>query len=349
MPESTNIELPSGAVPATGEGTVPGSVPGGPDTGRERRQPVLARWALVGVLLAIIAVFSILEPDIYFTRANLEAVAVTQAVLAILAVATLLPLIIGAFDVSVGANLGLGGVLAAGLAANQGLSGGTAIVLAILICTVVGLCNGLLVARGGIDPFIATIAVSTILSGVVLWYTEGQVISAGVPKVILDIGSSQPLGVPLPIWILLVIVLLVWYLTEHTPLGRYLYAVGGSREAARLSGINVTRLTIIAFLISGFLAGVAGVVQAGVIGGGNPTVGPSFLLPAFAAAFLGATAIKLGAFNVWGTIVAVYLLAAGVTGLVQVGVPTYVEPIFNGSALIIGVGLVRLLRSRTEA
>lgn len=348
MPDSPKVEIERDAPGAVTEGLSP--TPGPTlDEDSNGRQPVLARWALVGVLLAIIALFSALEPDIYFTRANLEAVAVTQAVLAILAVATLLPLIIGAFDVSVGANLGLGGVLAAGLAAKQGLPGGAAIVLAIGICTAVGLVNGLLVARGGIDPFIATIAVSTILGGVVLWYTDGQVISAGVPKVILDIGSSQPLGIPLPIWILLVIVVLVWYLTEHTPLGRYLYAVGGSREAARLSGINVTRLTVIAFLISGFLAGVAGVVQAGVIGGGNPTVGPSFLLPAFAAAFLGATAIKLGAFNVWGTIVAVYLLAAGVTGLVQVGVPTYVEPIFNGSALIIGVGLVRVLRSRTEA
>lgn len=307
----------------------------------------LAPWALPFILLAIVAVFSILRPESYFTDANFKTIAVTQAVLVILAIAALIPLIAGEFDVSVGANLGLGGVLGAGLAAKSGLPGGLAIVLALTVCTTIGFVNGLLVAVAGINSFIATLGMSTLLYGAVLWYTDGQVIFAGLPEPLLKIGEESLLGIALPVWIMAVVVLIVWYVTQHTPLGRYWHALGGSREAARLSGLNVRGLTILAFMSAGFLAGLAGLVQAGELGAGNPTLGPNFLLPALAAVFLGATAIKIGSFNVWGTIVAVYLLAAGVTGLVQVGVASYIEPIFNGLALILGVGLVRLLRKET--
>ena len=320
----------------------------GPSTSRPGWSVRLAPWALPLALVLVVAVFSILRPSTFFTSGNFKTIAVTQAVLAILALAAMVPLIAGAFDVSVGANLGLGGVLATGLASKSHLSGGLAITLALLVCTLVGLGNGLLVAKAGINPFIATLGTSTIIAGVVVWYTSGTVIFSGIPKVLVDVGQNHLLGIALPVWVMGMVVIGVWYVTQHTPLGRYWYALGGSREAARLSGLNVDGLTVLAFVVAGLLAGLAGVVQAGELGAGNPTLGPSFLLPAFAAAFLGATAIKLGSFNVWGTFVAVYLLAAGVTGLEQVGVPSYVEPVWDGVALIVGVGLVRTLRREPD-
>lgn len=311
---------------------------------REPRGVALARWALPGLLVLLVIIFSIISTDTFATVANFTTIGQQQSVLAILAIAALLPLIIGAFDVSVGGNLGLGAILATGLAAKQGLPAGVAVGAAVGICTFVGLANGLLVGVVKINPFIATLGMSTILTGTTLWYAKGSVIFQGIPHVLVSAGQNKALGVPLPVYYLLVVVVVAWYLTEFTPLGRYLFAVGGSFEAARLSGLNVTGLTVLTFTLSGFLAGVAGAVQAAQLGSGNPTVGPSFLLPAFAAAFLGATTIKVGSFNVPGTIVAVFFLAIGVNGLELNGVPSYIEPIFNGVALIAGVSLVRLLR-----
>jgi ribose transport system permease protein len=306
-----------------------------------------APWALPMVFVLMVAFFSIARPDTYFTSGNFKTIAVTQAVLAILALAAMLPLIAGSFDVSIGANLGLGGVLCTGLSAHSHLPGGLAVVIAIAVCTSVGLINGLLVAKGGINAFIATLGTSSVITGVVVWYSSGAVIFERVPRIVTSVGQSEFLGIALPVWIMAGVGLILWYITQQTPIGRYLYALGDSIDAARLSGINVGALTILAFVGAGFLAGLAGVVQAGEISAGNPTVGPSFLLPAFAAAFLGATAIKIGSFNVLGTLLAVYLLAAGVQGLEQMGVASYVEPVFNGVALIVGVGLVRWLRKDT--
>ena len=125
----------------------------------------------------------------------------------------------------------------------------------------------------------------------------------------------------------------------HTPFGRYIYAVGGGREVARLAGINTDLLTILAFTLSGFMAGIAGVLETATVGAAHPDVGPQFLLPAFAAAFLGATTIQPGRFNVLGTVVALFLLAVGIGGFQQLGAPFWVSPVFNGTALLIAVGL----------
>lgn len=317
----------------------------GPETpAKGDRAIALSRWALPALLVVFLVVFSVLRPDTYFTVNNFRTIAVTQAVLGILALAAVLPLVIGAFDVSIAANLGLSSILVTGLSAKSGLPAVVAIILAILVCTIIGLINGTIIGRLEINPFIVTLAMSTIISGLVLWYSNGTTIYENVPKLLHDIGFTRIIGVPLPVWILGVIALIAWYVTQHTPLGRYLYALGGSAEAARLSGLKVTGLTVLTFALAGMLAGIAGVVQAGELGVGNPTVGPDLLLPAFAAAFLGATAIRVGSFNVWGTIIAVYLLAAGVTGLEQVGVPSFVEPIFNGVALMVAVTVVHVLR-----
>jgi ribose transport system permease protein len=161
---------------------------------------------------------------------------------------------------------------------------------------------------------------------------------------LLDIGKAHVLGIPLPIIYLLVVAVAAWFVLEQTPIGRRLTAVGGSKEASWLSGLKVERFTFAAFVAAGVLAGVAGVLEAALLGTGQPSEGPDFLLPAFSTVFLGATTIRLGVFNVPGTIIALFTIAAATTGLQLMGAPFYITPIFQGVALLIAVICVRLLR-----
>jgi ribose transport system permease protein len=304
----------------------------------------LARFALLGVLLAFVVFFSIARPDTYFTVDNLTTTLSQQAVLGILVIALILPLVIGEFDLSVAANLGLGAILVTGLPAKSGVGLVPAMVLTLVACSAVGLVNGLLVARVGINSLIVTLGMSTIVSGGVLWYTNGAVIYNGIPPGLGDIANADVLGIPLPGVCLFVVAVVTWFVLEQTPFGRYLYALGGSKEASELSGLPVRKLTVAAFVLCGLLAGVAGILQAGLLGVGNPTVGPPFLLAAFAAVFLGATAVQVGVFNVWGSMIAVFTLAAGITGLQLMGVAFYVAPVFQGVALLVAVIVVRVIR-----
>lgn len=303
----------------------------------------LARFALPFILLGFSTFFSIVKTQSFFTLDNLRGILATHSVLAILALATMLPLIIGEFDLSVGANLGLAAILVTGLPSREGQGFAVAIAAALAASTTVGLINGLLVARGGINAFITTLGTGTVVTGGILWYTGGNVFYQNIPPTLLTIGSGDAAGIPYPVVLLAATGLILWYILEHTPLGRYLYALGGSRDAARLAGVRVQVLTVCAFTACGFLAGMAGVLESATLGSGNPTVGPDFLLPAFAAAFLGATAIKPGTYNVLGTLFAVFTLQTGIVGLQLLGVPFFIEPIFNGVALIVAVGATRLL------
>jgi ribose transport system permease protein len=254
------------------------------------------------------------------------------------------PLIVGDFDLSVAGNLGLGAILVTGLPSKNGIGLIPAMIFALLACTAVGLINGVLVHILRLNAFIATLATGLILGGLTDWYTQSQIIFENIPIALPDFGKDRLFGVPYPVLVVIAIAALAWYLLEQTPIGRYFYAVGGSREASRLSGLKVTKLGIGAFMISGFLAGVAGVLESAVVGTGNPAVGSSFLLPAFAAVFLGATAIRVGNFNVIGTLVAVLTIAVGVAGLQLIGLPFYIEPIFNGAMLIFAVLATKFLR-----
>ncbi len=304
----------------------------------------LARIALPVILVILVVVFSVLRPDTFFTVQNLRTVLNIQAVLAILAIGLLLPLIVGELDLSIAANLGLGLMLVTGLTSQQSLPLVPAIVIAVLACTGVGLLNGFLVTKVRINSLIATLGMSTIITGVVAAYSQGAVFYENIPASLLAIGKGQAFGIPLPVIYAIVITMAMWYLLSSTPIGRYLYAIGGSKDAARLSGVPVRRLTIAAFGGAGLLAGVGGVVQAGILGSGNPAVGPPLLLPAFAAVFLGATAIQPGVFNVFGLIVAVVTLQVGTTGLALLGAPFWIEPIFTGAALIVAVASARFLQ-----
>jgi ribose transport system permease protein len=306
---------------------------------------LVSRYAMLGLMILMIVGFSIVCRGTFPTFTNLKVVLTTQAVTAVLAIAMVFPLVVGAFDLSIGAVCGLCSVLTAGLTAQWlHLPVAAAAFIAVMIGLFIGLINGLLVTKIGINALISTLGMATLLGGLVLSWTKGASIAYNIPASLLTIARTQLLGIPLPAFYMAGIGLISWYLLEKTPFGRYLYAIGGSKEAARLAGVNVRRLTLVCFVIAGALAGLGGVMTASRTGVGDPSVGPNFILPVFASALLGAAAVKPGVFNVAGTFVGVFTLAVGVNGLQLLGVPFWIEPIFNGLALIIAVALTRYLQ-----
>ena len=159
-----------------------------------------------------------------------------------------------------------------------------------------------------------------------------------------QIARAKVWGVTAPVFYLFIVALILWFLLEQTATGRSLYAIGFGRETARLSGIKTERLRFMSLLVSAFVSGMAGVVLTARITVGSPTIGPAFLLPAFAAAFVGATQLRGGRFNVWGTLVAVYLIVTGNTGLSLAGAPLWAPQVFVGVTLIVAIGLTGVRR-----
>ncbi len=315
--------------------------------GPSRLMRIVEAYAMVGIVAAMIVFFSLFGPSsaAFPTTANLQAVLGGQAVLAIVTLAALVPLVCYEFDLSVGSILALSAVMSA-----SAYSSGAPLVVGILvgigIGLLVGLVNGLIITRGGVNAVVTTLGTSTIIAGLITWKTGGQAIVQGIPGSLTAAGSGNTLGIPRPILFMAVVAGLVYYLLQHTPLGRYLDMAGSNPPAARLVGLDTKRLTLTAFLLSGVLSGVAGVLQVARDGAANPGVGDAFTLPALAAAFLGFTAVRPGRFNVGGTLVAIAFLATLNSGLNLSGADPYVNSIVNGLALIVGVALTGLLWRR---
>ena len=320
--------------------------PGGPSAqteqpaGSQRVLGFIERYALVMLFVATFLFFCFwpATSDTFPTSANIKNVLGNQAVIGILAMAIIIPLVAGEFDFSVGSVAGLTQVLCAGFMSRLGAPLPVAVLGAIAIGTLIGLSNGNTVARIGVNSLIVTLGVSSVLAGVVLWYTSGQSIITDISTTLTDLGSGEWLGIPRTVYFLAIVAALVYYLLEHTPYGRYLHGIGSNRDAARLVGLPVERLVMISFVISGGLSGLAGVLLIARNGGASPQLGTvSDTLQALSAAFLGATAIRPGRFNVVGTLVAIFFLAFTVTGLSLAGVENWINDVFNGAALFVAV------------
>jgi ribose transport system permease protein len=307
---------------------------------RERALGLLERYALVIVFAGVLVFFSLWSEtgDVFRTSANIKNVLGNQASVGILALGVMIPLVAGEFDFSVGPVAGLAQVLCAGWMARLGMPVVLAVLLALAVGAVVGIVSGVTVAEIGVSSLLVTLGISAVLSGIVIWYTNSQSIITGISKDLTDLGSGNWLGIPRTVYVLALVAILVYYLLEQTPFGRYLSSIGSNRRAAQLVGIPVARLVVYAFVLSGTIAAVAGVLIVARNGGASPQVGTvSDSLQALAAAFLGATAIKPGRFNVIGTILAVYFLAFCITGLSIAGVASWINDVFTGSILFVAV------------
>lgn len=306
---------------------------------------VVSVHGLLLLLVALVVGFSLVRPDTFPTVTNAQAILNQRSVTALLALAVMMPLAANQFDLSVGYLLGLTSILTIGLQTRSELPWGVVVVLVLFVGALVGLINGLLVTRAQIHAFIATLGSGTVLYGISQWYTGGQQVVGDIPASFTAI-SATPGGIPAAAVYVVIIGIGLWLVLEYLPQGRFLYVLGANPRAAELTGISARRYVPLVFMASGTLAATAGILLASQLGVGQSSVGPDYLLPAFAGALLGATSVRPGRANVWGTVLAVLVLAVAVAGLQQMGAKFFVEPLFNGSMLIIAVGLASFTARR---
>lgn len=298
------------------------------------------RFSAVWLWALFFVTFSITNPSAFPTVTTMRLVLSGQVAPGLLALAVLIPLAAGAFDLSVGTMLAIAMVTTAWFEQNAHLNIVLAAIVSIIICALIGFINGFLVVRIGINSFIATLGVSEVLSAAMLFTTQDNEIDNAYSSTFQQFTQHRLLGISLDVYYLVVLSLLLWYVLEHTPVGRYLYATGGNLAGARLAGVQVDRMIWGSFVASAVISGFAGVVYASEVGLFNPSFGPPFLFPAFAAVFFGATQIKRRP-NVWGTVIALFALAFGVEGLQLrfFGNNYWITPLFNGVALVAAVSL----------
>jgi ribose transport system permease protein len=309
---------------------------------------IVERYALAVLLLVVVIFFGTWPKTgaVYLTIDNFRNIIGSQVVLAAIALGSIVPLVCGQFDLSVGSVAGMTSVLTAASYAHWHLPLWAGLVLGVLAGALVGAVNGLLVTRFGVNALITTLGTASVVTGVVNWYTTGNSIIQGIPQALLDFGSGTWFGLPRTLYLLVALALLIWYLLEHTPFGRYLHAIGINPDAAQLVGLRIPSLVRRSFVVSGAAAGLAGVLLLARSGAGNPGIGGGFTLTALAAAFLGATSVKPGRFNVLGTLLAIFFLATAITGLTFAGVKDYINDLFTGGALVLAVAISTVLRRR---
>lgn len=312
---------------------------------------ILERAALpiLAILVYVFFAFNPASSGTFPSIANLNIILGSQAVVTLLALASLFPLIAGYFDFSLGAIAAFAQVLTAGLMAKSGWPLWAAVIVSILMGAAVGTLNGYLITKRRMNPFVTTLGVALLISGISIWYTAGQTIASGIDPAITRFGSSRWLGLPTVVFVVLAIAVLAWYFLTHTPYGRSIYAIGSNAASARLVGIRVERNVWWTFIVGGAIAGGAGVMQLSRIGSATAGAGNELLFPALAAVFLGATAITPGFFNVFGTIIGAIFVSVSVSGLTLSGAGGWAANVFNGIALVVAVGLSTYLgRRRTS-
>lgn len=309
----------------------------------------LGRYGALMLLALLIVVMSILEPDTFATSSNVVNILNQSALSAIIAMGLTFTLVTGEFDLSIGNTASLSGVVACTLMLTQGWSIPTAIIAALLVGALIGLVNGLVVTMLGVNALVATLGVGTVAVGANYAIAGGLPVSLEDPDAFLEISLGRFLGIPYPVYIMLILAIVAWLVLNRTVLGQSMQAVGGNPIAASLSGIRVDRVRVIAFVLCGTMAGLTGVLLATRTGSAAVSAGDTYLLSAFAAAFFGSAVLRDGQFHILGTIVGVITVAVGFNAIALLGMETYWQYLFQGIVLIVGVGVGTVARRRAAA
>ena len=314
-----------------------------------RAQAILRLAPVYGLpllTLILIIVFSILLPDTFPTWLNFRSILADKSIVALLALAATLPMMAGRIDLTVGFGIVMWHILAISFQVNYGVPWPLAMLMVVACAGFVGLVNGVLVEVAQVDAFVATLGTGTILYALALWHTGGRQVIGALAPGFLAINAASPFGVPIPAFYVLGLAIVLWIVTERLPLGRYIYAIGANEKAAALNGIPVRAYVIGVFVASGVICGLAGCVLAAKLRIGQANVGLDFLLPALVGAFLGSTTIKPGRVNVWGTVFGILILAVGISGIQLFGGAFFVEPLFNGTTLVVAIALAAFAQRR---
>ena len=306
------------------------------------------RFGLVFVWIAIVLLFGALRPDTFLSWSNFSTIFGSEAVLVIVTLGLIIPLTAGDFDLSIAQTLTLSSMVLAILNARMGVPLIAAIPLVLILGMAIGVINGTITLYFRVHSLIVTLGVGTFLHGVTLWISDSQTISGVSNTLIKYVIVTRILGIPIEFYYAIILCLIIWYVFSFTAYGQQLLFTGRGREVARLTGVNVGRVRTYSFVASGFMGALAGILYTGTTGSANPSSGTFLLLPAFAAAFLGATCIKPGRFNPWGSVIAVYFLVTGINGLSVLGFRTFVQDLFYGGALVIAVMVSQTISGRKE-
>ena len=309
---------------------------------------IASRYGLLVAFLLTILFFSVAKSSVFPTSRNAESILTAAGPSLILAVGLTVVLVMQDFDLSIGAMAGLAAGAAENFMVQNGIGWIAATLLVLLIAVAAGVANGFMVAFLGGSSFIITLAMGTVLTGVEFGLTKQNTVYSGFPHGLTQIANGSLLGLSNLVWIAGVVAAVVWVLLERTEIGRYMYAIGGNPEAARLSGVRVRSLRLLGFVIVAFSAAVVGLLLTSQSASYAPNVGISYLLPAFAAVFLGAAVFRPGEFNVLGTVIGVLFLGVIQTGLTMLNLETYMINLVQGGILITAV-LVSRLGQRSSA
>ncbi len=311
----------------------------------ESRVPVyLNRYALLMAWILIIIIFGILQPELFLRPRNFLTIFSERSILLILTLGMLPGLAAGEYDLSAASTMGLSFVVLGWLNVIHGWPVAPAIVLALLAALVVGIINALVIVVLDVPSIVATLGMATLLAGTALGINN--LIVSGISPGLVSFARTKVFGLQLVFFYALALTFVLWYVFAYTPLGRYIYFVGAGRDVARLTGIRVNAIRAGSLIAGSVIAGLAGVLLAGRNGSVDPNFAPGLLLPAFAGAFLGSTTVTPGRFNAWGTFIAVYFLVTGINGLQLMKITGWVEQVFFGAALVIGVVFSQLAGRR---
>jgi ribose transport system permease protein len=300
----------------------------------------LLQGGTILALVLLILFFLAMRPDVFLSFTNVRNILYQVAILAIIAVAQTIVMVVGDFDLSVGATSALAGAVA-GAMMTDGMPIGVAIVVALLVGLGVGVANGLLIAYARLSAFVATLATMTSVTGLAYLFTGGTTLF-NFPKSFNALGQGRWLQIPFPVYFALIIAVLFWLVLRYTTLGRRWYAVGGSTEVARLSGVNVKRARLVAFSLAGLISGVGGVLLAARLGSASAEQGVDNMMFSVAAVFLGMTILRSGVANLGGTMVGVAIIGVLSNGLNILGVNSYVQQVVTGLIIIAAVVLSAL-------
>jgi ribose transport system permease protein len=307
-----------------------------------------ARFAVIGVWLLLAVLFGVLRSDTFLTSGSFRTIFGSQQALVFMTAALLCTILVGEFvDMSIASNFGIAATLVTVMNADHGWNVWLAALAAIALSTLVGAVNGFLVVRVRVNPIVVTLGMGTLLLGIALWISH-LMPASGLPSSFQQIAVHQVLGLPISFFYGLVLMLAFAYVLQFTPLGRNMRFVGENREVSRLAGVRVTRVRLGAFVVAGLIAGVGGVLSAAQTGGFDPNSSQAYLLPIFAATFLGTAVLQPGRFNPLGTLIAVYFLATGVLGLQLLGATSWVSDVFYGGVLVVAVTISTVLRDRSR-
>jgi len=317
--------------------------------------PTFDLWRFVGrygaliVLAALILTVTVLEPSTFPTKSNAINILNQSSLAALIALGLTFPLVAGEFDLSIGYTGSFCGIVAAWLMVDSGASIPIAFAVALAIGACVGLINGLIVTKIGVNALVATLGIGTMVIGVNFSVSGGLPITVQGDQAVsfVNLTLGEFLGIPYPVYVMVTVAVVLWLLLNRTVIGQSIQAVGGNSIAAQLSGIRVDRIRIVVFVIAGVCAAVAGVLLASRTGSATTNGADGYLLSSFSAAFFGSAVMRHGQFHIVGTLVGVITVSVGFSAIALIGLSTYWQYLFQGGLLILGVGVGTLARRRS--